>query len=288
MNFEDVRLPWFLPAYPPYHQGPYIEEYFYEYYLANKELFDNYLLIPIFWTTAYLKELDVSAYIHCLPSGRNFFCVAQHDDAVKEKLPKGTIVFSAGGNNGGIPIPLVCSRTPQIIQDRDIFCSFVGSISDPARGLRQKMVNTLKSNIFNINIKRWTTVFKTEDIDEFLYTTARSKFTLCPRGYGAQSFRFYEALQLGSVPIYIHDDTIWKPYSDFLNWDDFSISVHINQIQNLEYILCSITEEKRTNMAAKGMKAYNEFFAMENLPRLILRHLSQLPPPQGRGLAQLN
>lgn len=31
----------------------------------------------------------------------------------------------------------------------------------------------------------------------------RSNFTLAPRGHGSSSFRMYEALQLGSIPIYI-------------------------------------------------------------------------------------
>ncbi len=40
----------------------------------------------------------------------------------------------------------------------------------------------------------------------------RSNFTLAPRGFGATSFRMYEALQLGSVPIYIWDYDLALPF----------------------------------------------------------------------------
>ena len=33
-----------------------------------------------------------------------------------------------------------------------------------------------------------------------------SLFSLCPRGYGPTSFRLYESIQLGSIPVYIAED----------------------------------------------------------------------------------
>ena len=117
LDFKNVRIPWTGVNYPPYHQGLYIEEFFYEFYIKNKAAFDatGYTLLPIFWTTAYLLHQDLTSYINALPKTLKYFCVAQHDDGVKEVLPEGTIVFSAGGNSGGIPLPLVCSPIPEDI-----------------------------------------------------------------------------------------------------------------------------------------------------------------------------
>merc|ERR1712151_125533 len=35
---------------------------------------------------------------------------------------------------------------------------------------------------------------------------------LCPRGYGRTSFRLFESLQMGLIPIYIFSDVPWVPY----------------------------------------------------------------------------
>jgi hypothetical protein len=277
VDFKNVRIPWKSSPYPPYHEGPYIEEYFYDYYKNNKSIFDDtgYTLIPIFWTTAYLYRVDVQSYINYLPKNKRYFCVSQHDDSVKEILPVGTKVFSAGGNSGGIPIPLVCSpiRYKNENNKKDIFCSFVGS---KTHTVRDKMVDALKNDsMFYIDCGEWSFNIEKHKETHFLDIISRSKFTLCPRGYGAQSFRFYEALQLGSVPIYIHDDNKWLPYSDILEWNTFAIVLHIKDIDTLKDILLSITEDELGNMIESGKRAYNNYFKMDNLPLRILNKLKQ-------------
>jgi len=42
---------------------------------------------------------------------------------------------------------------------------------------------------------------------------ANSTFILTPRGFGRQSFRFSEIMQIGRVPLYIYDDYAWLPYA---------------------------------------------------------------------------
>ena len=55
------------------------------------------------------------------------------------------------------------------------------------------------------------------DTRRFVELMSRSVFALCPRGYGRTSYRMYEALQLGCIPVYIHDEP-WLPYADELDW----------------------------------------------------------------------
>ena len=277
LDFKNVRIPWTGVNYPPYHQGLYIEEFFYKFYIKNKAAFDatGYTLLPIFWTTAYLLQQDLTSYINALPKTLKYFCVAQHDDGVKEVLPEGTIVFSAGGNSGGIPLPLVCSPIPEDIiipTSKDIFCSFVGSIT---HDVRKEMVAKLKANpLFYIKTNEWSIHVDSNKQESFINTTSRSKFTLCPRGYGAQSFRFYEALQIGSIPIYIHDDNKWQPYADIINWDKFSISLHIKDIKLLPDLLQSLSDNTINDMIYEGKKAYNDFFSILHIPKYILNTLS--------------
>ena len=99
-------------------------------------------------------------------------------------------------------------------------------------------------------------------------TTSRSKFTLCPRGYGKNSFRMYECMQLGSIPIYIYDDD-WRPFKDILNWDDFSISIHYNQLDTLKSKLESLTEDNIKLMSENCIKVYDSFFSLESVCKII-------------------
>ena len=54
---------------------------------------------------------------------------------------------------------------------------------------------------------------------------AQSLFLLSPRGNGATSFRIFEALEHGSIPVYIFDDHCCLPFSDLLDWESFAVLV---------------------------------------------------------------
>ena len=58
--------------------------------------------------------------------------------------------------------------------------------------------------------------FSESDPRHWKQLMGRAVFNLAPRGTGPTSFRFYEALQMGTVPVYIYDHnaTLWLPY----NW----------------------------------------------------------------------
>jgi hypothetical protein len=240
-EFEDFRPFYSGPAYPPYHQGPYLEEYFFYDFLKRGETVNQYF-IPVFWTNCYLqnKTAGLQERLNRLDPSREYFCVSQHDDAVKEILPPKTIHFNAGGNKDGIPIPLVCSPLSYVPREKKTFCSFVGSITHP---IREKMIQTLNRRTgVEIYAKNWSQEVNKESEKTFIKKTSESIFSLCPRGYGASSFRFYEALQLGAVPVFIYDKP-WFPFEDFLDWDKFSIRVHEKDIWRLSDILIETFEK---------------------------------------------
>ena len=54
-------------------------------------------------------------------------------------------------------------------------------------------------------------------------TMGASVFSLCPRGLGPTSFRIYEAMSLGSIPVYIWEKWKWLPYEGELDWNSFAI-----------------------------------------------------------------
>mgnify|MGYP001616820289 CR=1 FL=1 len=57
--------------------------------------------------------------------------------------------------------------------------------------------------------------------DLYQRTLGSFKFSLCPRGGGLSSYRFYESIQCGSIPVLFSDGAV-LPYSD-IGWEDFSV-----------------------------------------------------------------
>ena len=276
-DFKLLRPSANYPVYPPYHTGNYLEEYFYNFYLKNKNTFDQtgYTLIPVFWTNCYITNNNrhlLQPFLNALPPGK-YFTVSQHDDAIEEQLPPGTIKFEAGGNKNGIPIPLICSSIPKqhcTETNKDIFCSFVGSNSAPLRNTIYNLFKDDKEIFFSV--QQWQQQVSTNRFEEFINITKRSHFTLCPRGYGAQSFRLYEALQLNSIPVFIYDKE-WFPFSDKINWKDFCVLVHVNELTNLKSILKGINIDTQQQMIECGKQMYNKFFTLEAVCKNILAHL---------------
>ena len=286
LNFKTLRpLPQY-PAYPPYHDGPYIEEYFYNFYKANKKKFDSIdkTLIPIFWTNLYIHNTSneiIQYFVDQLPSGRDYFTVSQFDDGIQQKLPQGTINFVAGGNMKGIPIPLICSPIPvHYIKpvEKNILCSFVGTFIDTDRYVcRKKLyeVFSVDSDFYFTDKRMWDRIVPQERLLEFFNITQRSRFTLCPRGYGLQSFRLYEVLQLNSIPVFVYDEPFF-PFNDFIDWNEFCVLVHRDQIPNLKNIITEISEDRQQQMLIKGREIYNQYFTMEGMSKHILKTLENL------------
>ncbi len=281
INFKDLRIPLDHPTYPPYHQGYYMEEYFYNFYIKNKEDFDRigYTLIPIFWTNVYIMETKganrrrlIQPYLNALPDTK-YFTVSQHDDAVSEKLPPGTISFEGGGNGNGVPLPLICSKLPITHNnevDKDIFCSFVGSNTHPIRDKIKQIYDSDKD--FNLHMKPWTDTIPRNQLEFFIDITTRSKFSLCPRGYGAQSFRFYEILQLNSIPVIVYDKE-WLPFKSEIDYESFCVLIKASEVPTLKDRLLSITQKQQDNMLKQGKIIYEKYFTLEGMSKQILTTL---------------
>jgi len=270
--FSNYRTNPKYATYPSYHEGLYIEDYFFNKFLEINKQFDRYY-IPVFWTTCYNDNLleGLQNLLDSLDQTKRYFTISQHDDAVKEKLPIDTICFNAGGNAGGIPIPLICSPIKNIhYEKRDIFCSFVGSITHP---IRHEMYQYLIGNPkYHINAKKWTSTITQDELNNFINITSRSIFCLSPRGYGRNSFRIYESMQLGAIPVIIYDQK-WLPFEDDLDWDQFSVLIDSNNIRNIDTILSSYSDEKIKNMQKNLNYYWNSNFTMDSVCNKILQKI---------------
>ena len=267
------------PVYPPYSNiEDYIEHSFFKFYNNNKLEFDKKQrkFIPAFWTTLYNDhyQIDIQSILDELPKDQKYFTVIQHDDGIKYNLPEDTLVFSCTENGNGniIPIPLITTplNIENNIEKKNILCSFVGSMTHP---IRHKIYNLFKNNDnFIFSIKNWTPSISEDEFKNFVEITKKSKFSLAPRGNIRSSFRLYEILQLGSIPVYISDD-FFIPFDDDINWNDFCVLIKEDDIDDLENILSAISDDKYNEMIGNAIIAYEKYFTIDRVCNFILNRI---------------
>ena len=284
-RFEKFRLDRNDPNYPPHHEGMHLEEYFCHNFKGQEE---NTIFIPIHWTAVYNHKVKDGLHVGSqnynlrqqlqnelneLDEDKHYFIVCTHDDAPKERLPKNTRVFGAGGNSKQIddPIPLICAPHKNVKDyQKEIFCSFVGSMTHPIR--HESLAPLANTHGYFVNGFHWNAEVPKNQVDLFRNVTERSRFCLCPRGYGATSYRLYESMQLGAIPVYISDKHL-LPWCDELNWKEFCVLIDQNNLSNIDTIIKGYTETEVQNMRNKLKKVYNENFTLEKTCEHILKRI---------------
>jgi hypothetical protein len=88
----------------------------------------------------------------------------------------------------------------------------------------------------------------------------RSKFVLCPRGAGPSSFRLFEALSCGRVPVILSDE--WVPPAG-IDWDACSVRVPESEAGTLARRLEEL-EPQWPQMSAIARRTYDEWFSPES------------------------
>jgi hypothetical protein len=253
-------------TYPPFKNGLYLEEFFFNSIKETTLLSRTY--IPVKWTNFQIEGWFQSRKheMQCLldewvknnPSDEGYFTIVQYDDGPLLRLPQNTIVY--GACSGDIPIPLIYEDKQNTLDNipkkgfcqKDILCSFVGNITcnHVSPNVRQDIFNFFSNNknFTLINSGGWTPSVNHNLQQKFIDTTINSKFAFAPRGYGRSSFRFFECFQLGTIPIYIWNDVNWLPFQDIIDYDKLCIVRHVSELDSIENKLLSVTEEEYNNM----------------------------------------
>jgi hypothetical protein len=243
--------------YPPFSTGILIEQYMNEYFKINGKV-GNRKFINVNWTNIFVNKtftqdytFDENYLTQCLDKlnkNDQYFTVVQLDDGILYKLPPNCMVFGCCSN---IPIPLVYDTNlfhnlpKKTFIDKKIFCSFIGSLT---HDVRQQMIQQLNPHKFTLLLKQWNPNIESNQQNLFINVTLDSKFVLAPRGYGRNSFRFWEALEMHSIPIYIWDDIDFLPFKDKIDYTQLCVNINVSQLNNLENILLNIDEQKYNTM----------------------------------------
>jgi len=161
------------------------------------------------------------------------------------------------------------------IKNKKYLCSFIGSSNKNYRSnIRQELFEKLKNkeNVF-INLReKWfyndlvyayqienkhidltSHLKKVEDYNNIL---SDSVFSLCPEGTGPNTIRLWESLCVGSIPILFENDWV-KPKIKGFEWNDISVTIKNNQLDNIVEILNEIPSERIQEMQINCINAYN-------------------------------
>lgn len=282
MAMNILETPFMVKTNHEYPQNNKIifEEYFYNWFMKNKPL-TNRIYLPIFWTNYYISKdyaqqdiSEINNFLDSLDKNKEYFTIVQWDDGILNKFNYNNIyVFGQGGGGGKegfighYPIPLNCQPNPNIkIKNKDIFASFVGVIYGRNNLIREKLHKDLRQKngyIFENSIS----------YEAFSNIMSRSIFSLCPRGYGATSFRICEALQHQSIPVYISDKP-WIPFNDLINFNDYGVFIDSKDIDNIDIILKNISQEEINKKINLGKYIYNEYYTYAGCSNKIINRIN--------------
>ncbi len=272
-----IFQPKYKSDYPKYSSGKNMEEIFFEFFSVNaKYIVTDLVYLPVFWTSYYVTHKygdyiqELYDWLNTLDKNKKYFTIIQYASGLYIKNHDLNItIFGAGGGGfnkkgyeqtqvefsgfrrvvfiGDKPtydIPLMClPRFPEQNIKKDIFCSFMGRFdTHPTRTVMKEKLSKFGDKFLFCHSKS----FK-----EYNDILNKSKFSLSPRGYGYTSFRIYEAILANSIPIYIWYDKKVLPFEDIINWEDFCILVHKDDIEKIPSILDSVNYERMYNNLQK-------------------------------------
>jgi len=149
---------------------------------------------------------------------------------------------------GIIPYNTLSTRPIFNKNKRPYLYSFLGETSHihlPTTHIRNKIKSVCnKQDVFvgsKLNgdqRKRLIGNYYTKNNYELL--SRNSLFTLAPAGYGRWTYRFFQAIQWGSIPVLLSDDYV-KPFEDTIPYDDFCITVPETEVRRIDEILRSFS-----------------------------------------------
>ena len=271
-----------VPPYPPHDKGYGVEEDFFDYMREHPEMIADdasgadYHYLPVFWTAYHVnhehgrtgqRELNERVKSVLLNSDKTF-TICQYDDGPRIDTGRTLLFLAARIKQNGIDIPLLShphslTLKNQIDRFRKSFtASFIGALK--THEIRKDMAHILKERSDILISSGSTAVFR-----EIML---RSLVALCPRGSSGNSFRFYEAMQLGVVPFLIGDlDT--RPFKDVIDWDKCSL-----YCEHPSHILPTLKRYSRRQLLCMGRAAkrvYQEYLTYGKWCPYVLEELQE-------------
>lgn len=260
--------PHIIPVYPP-HNELIFEEWFAQKYTGCNT---DRELLPFFPTSYWvnhdygndkLSYAQAVYHLNKLDKNKKYFIICQYDDGCLinfESLSLDVLQFNMS-KNIGVSVPLLCQPHPyKFTTEKKWMANFVGGKTHPIRSNAERLMDWSGYYIS----------YEQHEIEKYCRILHESVFTLCFRGYGASSFRIAEALQYGSIPVYISNEFIF-PYD--IDFNDFGVVVEEKDAHRIDEILKSIPPQEIVRKQNLLQGVYKKYYTYESNINLIIDEL---------------
>ena len=272
--------------YPPHQDlSTSIEPRAFDFFSTKQDIKSEYTYLPVQWnayhnikqpwSNGYEKTLKpLKDYISSLTNqypNEKWFTITQYADGTLVKIDNCRVFSTGGGFNSPTvnrdtylgknstyePIPLICDPHPGKPSDNKKYkVGFAGRLD--THPIRQVMYEKLKKyDDYKFYIDTNWKPDRFVDFREILYN---SIFALAPRGFGPTSFRLYEAIQMGCIPIYIGDN-FWIPFENEIDWKKLALLIKHDEIDSIpERVNSLIDSGEYKNYLEYGKIVHKKFF----------------------------
>jgi hypothetical protein len=233
----------------------------------------NYLAVP--WAPIINRKEIVGIALPRLDGG---FAVCQHvkyrtimpllaDAGIDTLFTPHASKADEFGNIRIRAIPHASINGVEPAAEKDLLYSFIGFDSTTPIG------NALRSTLLSMSHLEQSVVLRREhwhwadipgghlsrsnrvlkEAAEYKNVLARSRFSICPRGHGHGTIRFWESLQAKAIPVLLADD--WLLPSGF-DWEQCVIMLPEKQVREVPEVIRSVTPEREGAMRAACGRAF--------------------------------
>ena len=277
--------------YPAHNKDYGVEQDFYLWLKKQKHLITdnpleaNWHYLPVYWTRWHinhnfaannegLTELQQGIDAVVIDDIKTF-TVSQYDGGTLINAGKIVVFTAARTTNTGIDIPILCSphRKPPLPVKKKYLASFNGSFT--THPIRVEMEKRFKANTEVLVQGNIPTRFLKRHLwaKNYNLNTMASYIALCPRGTSCNSFRFFEAMQLGIAPCLIGDKDV-RPFKKFIPWDE--ISYYVSSVDGLEMLLKNLDKKEAIEKGKKAHQYWKNELYYQKWCKYIIRELEQI------------
>lgn len=165
---------------------------------------------------------------------------------------------------------------------KNLFASNKKDNESFAKSIRGKACRRMKSNSsinsnFIIRNGFWASGIndKIAARKEYAANMINSMFAIVARGGGNFSYRLYEVLSCGRIPVFINTDCV-LPFENEINWKKHCVWVELNELDAIDKILLNFykntSEDKLLAIQQSNRKLYEEYLS----PLGFFKHLNEL------------
>jgi hypothetical protein len=112
---------------------------------------------------------------------------------------------------------------------------------------------------------------------EFITNMAESDYVLCVRGFANFSFRFYETLAAGRIPVLVNTDCV-LPYDRIIDWKKYVVWVEMRDLPHIGEVVREFHNRLRpdefANLQRECRRVFDEWVSMHGFFKNFWRHFS--------------